>query len=148
MYERLLNQAAIPWEDDVRKCLGTESSLRLLAFEHMLNDCYDLKRELKFPFGSHYGWGYQYRHKSAHLCYAFFESGSFTVTLQIGDSCVPAVEQLLPNLSEKANQLWKNRYPCGAQGGWIHDRVLEDRDLTDILALIKVKKRPLENRKK
>lgn len=106
-----------------------------------LADHYDFKKELRFPFGNNYGWGYKYSHKSSHLCYTFFESGAFTVTLQLGDSCVPAVERMLPVLSEKAKEIWKNRYSCGKQGGWIHYRVIHDNDLDDILKLILAKKK-------
>ncbi|MPM08312.1 hypothetical protein SDC9_54624 [bioreactor metagenome] len=143
MYERMLDKSAPPDDDFVKEYLGAESYGFLLQLEKFLNDHYDLKKELKFPFGNSYGWGYKYSHKSNHLCYTFFESGAFTVTLQLGDSCVPAVGKMLPALSEKANRLWRDRYPCGEQGGWIHYRVIEMNDLGDILELIKAKKKPL-----
>lgn len=117
MYERLLDKSAPPDGDFVKEYLGAESYGFLLQLDKFLNDHYDLKKELKFPFGSSYGWGYKYSHKSSHLCYAFFEAGAFTVTLQLGDSCVPTVRKLLPALSEKAKQLWQDRYPCGELGG-------------------------------
>jgi len=142
MYERLLDKSAPPDDGLIKEYLGAESYDFLLLFEKFLNDHYDLKKELKFPFGSSYGWGYKYSHKSSHLCYAFFESGAFTVTLQLGDSCVPAVREMLPALSEKANRLWQDRYPCGEQGGWIHYRVIERNDLGDVFELIKAKKKP------
>lgn len=106
MYERLLDKSAPPTVNFIREYLGTESYSNLLQFEKFLDDHYDLKKEIKFPFGNSYGWGYKYSHKSNHLCYAFFESGAFTVMLQLGNPCVSAVEKILPNLSEKANELW------------------------------------------
>ena len=143
MYERMLDKSAPPDDDFVKEYLGAESYGFLLQLEKFLNDHYDLKKELKFPFGNSYGWRYKYSHKSSHLCYAFFESGAFTVTLQLGDSCVSAVQIMLPALSKKADQLWQNRYPCGEQGGWIHYRVIEMNDLGDMLELIKAKKKPI-----
>jgi hypothetical protein len=101
MYERLLDKSTSPSEDFIRKYLGTESYHNLLEFEKYLNAHYDLKKEIKFPFGNSYGWGYKYSHKSSHLCYAFFESGAFTITLQLGDPCVSAVNKILPTLSAK-----------------------------------------------
>lgn len=97
---------------------------------------------MRFPFGNSYGWGYKYSHQSSHLCYVFFESGAFTVTLQLGDRCVPAVEQALPGLSRKARDLWLNRYPCGERGGWIHYRVTDTDGLNDVMALVKIKRKP------
>ena len=141
MYERLLDKSTSPSEDFIRKYLGTESYHNLLEFEKYLNAHYDLKKEIKFPFGNSYGWGYKYSHKSSHLCYAFFESGAFTITLQLGDPCVAAVNRILPALSAKANELWKNRYHCGKQGGWIHYRVISADELNDIFPLIAAKKK-------
>ena len=141
MYERLLDKNVSPSEDFIKKYLGTESYHNLLELEKYLNAHYDLKKEIKFPFGNSYGWGYKYSHKSSHLCYAFFESGAFTITLQLGDPCIPAVEKVLPALSAKAKELWKNRYPCGKQGGWLHYRVISPDELSDIFSLIAAKKK-------
>lgn len=146
MYERLLDKSAPPSDEFIRQYLGEESYENLLLFEKFLRGCYDLKRELRFPFGNGYGWGYKYSHKSSHLCYAFFESGAFTVTLQLGDACVPAVEKLLPQLSAKANELWQNRYPCGERGGCIHHRITSASDLDDICKLVTAKKRPVKKK--
>jgi hypothetical protein len=73
-----LTKSAPPDGDFVKEYLGAESYGFLLELEKFLNDHYDLKKELKFPFGSSYGWGYKY----SHLCYTFFEAGAFTVTQQ------------------------------------------------------------------
>lgn len=143
MYERLLEKGVPPTDDFIREYLGMESYNNLLRFEKFLDENYVLKKELKFPFGSKYGWGYKYSHKSNHLCYVFFESEAFTVTLQLGDSCVLDVKKILPIISKKANELWESRYPCGTLGGWIHYRVLEMNELKDIFELIKIKKKPI-----
>lgn len=66
--------------------------------EEYLNTHYQLVKEIRFPFGNSYGWGYKYSHKSSHLCYAFFEKGAFTVTIQIGDKQAQLVEDVLSSL--------------------------------------------------
>lgn len=144
MFERLLDKNDPPSTNFVEEFLGEKSYSILLQLEEFLQSDYQLCREIKFPFGNKYGWGYKYSHKSSHLCYVFFEKGAFTVTLQLGDNCVPRLEQILPLLSQKAGELWQNRYPCGKHGGWIHYRVIEEKDLSDIFELIKVKKKPLK----
>lgn len=143
MYERLLDKNNSPETDYIKEFIGIKSYTMLLQFEDFLNNNYRLSKEMKFPFGNNYGWGYKYSHESNHLCYAFFESGAFTVTVQLGDSCVSKVEQILPDLSQKAQDLWQNRYPCGKQGGWIHYRVIDMDELNDVLEFVKVKKKPV-----
>jgi hypothetical protein len=140
MYNRLLDKSARPSSDFIRNYIGVESDSMLLQLEEFLKQNYQLTRELKFPFGNHYGWGYKYSHKSSHICYAFFEEGAFTVTIQLGDNCVSKLEQIKTGLSPKGIELWQNRYPCGSLGGWIHYRVSDQNDLMDVIELIKVKK--------
>jgi hypothetical protein len=142
MYERLLDKNNPPVADFISRFIGARGHALLLKFEDFLSNNYQLSKEMKFPFGNNYGWGYKYSHKSSHLCYVFFESGSFTVTLQLGDNCVSKINQILPGLSQKTQELWQNRYPCGKQGGWIHYRVIDKDELNDVLEFVKVKKKP------
>lgn len=142
MYKRLLDKNDSPEEDFIRDYIGEDAYALLQRFEEFLNGHYDIHRELKFPFGNQYGWGYKYSHKTSHLCYVFFESGAVTVTLQLGDNCAAKVKETLPNLSLKANELWQARYACGKEGGWLHDRVLEASDLNDVFEFVKIKRKP------
>jgi hypothetical protein len=142
MYERLLNKTVVPDEAAIREHMGDESYHRLTAMERRLQGEYQLSKELKFPFGSSYGWGYKLSHRASHLCYAFFEKGAFTVMLQIGDKQVPLLGSQLPALLPKTQDLWKNRYPCGEHGGWVHYRVLTDEELADVMKLLAIRKKP------
>jgi len=142
MCERLLDKNNPPAADFIPEYVGEKSHAILLRFEDFLNGHYQLTREMKFPFGNQYGWGYKYSHKASHLCYAFFESGAFTVTLHPGDRHVPRVEQILPGLSKKAQGLWENRYPCGKRGGWVHYRVMDADGLNDVIEFVKAEKKP------
>lgn len=142
MNERLLDKKAIPAEDEIKEHMGVKSYERLANMERLLRERYQLSRELKFPFGKSYGWGYKYSHKSSHLCYAFFERHAFTVMLQIGDKQVPVMEGQLSSLLQKTQELWENRYPCGEKGGWIHYRVLSDDEMIDAIKLLTIRKRP------
>ena len=143
MYERLLDKHNEPTIEQVEKYLGQESYNRLLSLEEHLQTYYHLTKEMRFPFGNNYGWGYKYSHKSSHLCYVFFEKEAFTVTMQIGDKQVHLVENNLNDLSLKAQELWANRYPCGEHGGWIHYRVMGDEELADVYRFIHAKKKPI-----
>ena len=142
MYERMTDKDAVPNEAEIEKYIGENAANRLASLEEKLKKNYQLSRDLKFPFGNSYGWGYKYSHKSSHLCYAFFEKDAFTVTLQIGDKEVPLAESVVPSMLKKTQELWANRYPCGEQGGWVHYRVLSDEEIDDVVGLIAVRKKP------
>jgi len=142
MYERMLNKKLKPTNAQIDDTLGQEAVGRLGSLETFLTEHYVMGREIVFPFGNRYGWGYKYSHKTKTLCHVFFEQGAFTVTLQIGDACVDALEKKLPVLLQKTRELWQKRYPCGERGGWLHYRVLSDEELQDVFALIKAKVKP------
>jgi len=142
MPDRLVDKARPPTPEQIEELLGADGYRRLQMLEAWLLAHYDLSTELRFPFGASYGWGYKYSHKSTHLCYAFFQAGAFTVTIQIGDKQAAALTAILDSLTAKAQDLWVHRYPCGNQGGWVHYEITSDDQLGDIYALIITRKRP------
>lgn len=143
MYERMLDKNREPRAEEIKEYIGEASWERLQCLEGRLVPYYQLSKQIRFPFGNRYGWCYKFNHKSAHLFHVFFEKGAFTVTIQIGDKQADNIESRLASLSEKARELWKNRYPCGDNGGWIHYRVLEDGDLEDVVNFIFTKRAPV-----
>lgn len=143
MYERMLNKKNIPTMDEIQETMGKAAQDILNQFESFLVELYDLHRELKFPFGKNYGWGYKYSHKNKHLCYLFFEQGGFTIFTQIGDKQIFEMEDKLLFLSDKAKEIWDRRYPCGEHGGWINYRVISEEDMMEALVFIKVKVKPI-----
>lgn len=140
----MLDKSTPPCSADIAAHLGDRGGARLLTLESFLEENYQLKKELRFPFGGSYGWGYKYCHKNTHLCYVFFESGAITVTIQLGDRCVPAVQEAFPSFLPRTKELWEGRYPCGDSGGWVHYRILSDSELEDICTLIRIKKKPVK----
>jgi len=143
MSERMTDKAQTPTPEEINAFIGAAAQKRLALLTGQLAARYDLSRELRFPFGKDYGWGYKFSHKSAHLLYVFFARGTLVATLQIGDAQVAKLEAALPDLSPKAQQLWQDRYPCGKHGGWIHDEITTNADLDDILTLVAVRKNPI-----
>ena len=146
MYERMLDGGHRPSTLEIQNTLGMKACAYLNLLETRLADLYDLRKELRFPFGNDYGWGVKYSHKAVHLVYVFFEQGAFTVMLQIGDARVPLMKESLSSCSEKARTLWENRYPCGEEGGWIRYRILEQEEIEEIIRLIMIKKAPPKKR--
>lgn len=142
MYERMTDKAIQPELCEIRQYIGEKSWGMLQEFETLLRERYDVSRELRYPFGKAYGWGYKYSHRTKHLCYLFFEKDAITLTFQIGDKEVPVLCGILPELSDTARALWEKRYPCGENGGWIHFRILTMDDLSDAVRMIEVRKKP------
>ena len=142
MYEIMLDKKNRQELEDIRQYIGEGSWGFLQEFEEELKERYDINRELRFPFGKSYGWGYKYAHRAKHLCYVFFERDAITVMLQIGDKGVPLLNEILPTLSETARSLWAQRYPCGENGGWIRFRILTAEDLKDCIRLVEIKQKP------
>jgi len=144
MNKRMLDKAVRPTEEFIENYLGAEAFELLTQFEKWLTESYDIVRLLRFPYGNSYGWSYKYSHKKSHLCDLFFEDGSFTVLVQIGDKIAPKINLLMPTLLSKSQKLWSDRYICGKEGGWIHYPVLNATELTDVMEMIKAKKRVIK----
>ncbi|MDH5440430.1 MAG: DUF3788 domain-containing protein [Candidatus Bathyarchaeota archaeon] len=141
MYERMLNKEAKPSLIDMYSVIGNDGTRLLKELDEFLRSSYDIVSEIKFPFGSNYGWGIKYSHKAKHLCYMFPENGAFTVTIQIGKKELPKLNKKMSSFCQKTKELWEHRYPCG-EGGWLHYRVLNVHELEDIKELIRIKKNP------
>lgn len=138
---RFLEKNRAPTPQEIEQRLGPEAMQRLHVLDDYLTGHYDIVRELKFPFGNQYGWGYKYSSKGKMLCYVFFEQDAFTVTVTIGTAEVPKLEKALPEMLPKTKELWEHHYPCG-DGGWIHYPVTDCGEIQDIQKLIGIKKKP------
>ncbi|MDR0912295.1 MAG: DUF3788 domain-containing protein [Methanobrevibacter sp.] len=140
--KRLTEKSHQPTEDFIQLFLGDDAWQWLIHFEKMLQERYDLNREMKFPFGNEYGWSFRYAHKKSLLLYVFFEENGFCCTISINDKGASQVDTILDDLLPKTQDIWKNRYPCGDFGGWIHYSVELDDELSDIIQLVGIKVKP------
>lgn len=140
--KRLTEKFHQPTEELVQLFMGDDAWRRLMRFEEMLRMQYDLNREMKFPFGNEYGWSFRYSHKKSLLLYVFFEEGGFCCTISINDTGAQQVEAMLGDLLPEIQAVWTNRYPCGADGGWLHRSVASHDELPDLIRLVGVKVKP------
>lgn len=143
MYERMLNKEIRPSIDEIINYIGNSSYELLQQLEKEFNSKYDIARELRFPYGNSYGWGFKYNHKTKHLCDVFFEKNAITVTIQISGNKIEKFNEHLKDFLPKTKKLWEERYPCG-NGGWVHYRALSDKELIDIVKLIEIKQKPVK----
>jgi hypothetical protein len=130
MYERMLNKNIIPSENDIKEHIGKKSFENIELIKSGLRKIFNINFELKFPFGNNYGWGYKFSDGKRHLFYLFFEKNSITIMLQING--IKTEIENYNKLSEEGKNYWINRYPCGENGGWIHYRIINKKQLKDI----------------
>ena len=140
--KRLTDKLQQPPEEFIRLFMGDDAWNRLMRFEAMLSERYDLSREMKFPFGNAYGWSFRYAHKKSLLLYVFIEEGGFCCTISISDAGAPKVEAMLGELMPEIREIWTNRYACGAEGGWLNRSVESDEELPSLVRLVGVKVKP------
>ena len=139
MYERMLDKQNVPTENEIQKHIGKKSTKHIALLKDGLGKIFEIKTELKFPFGNDYGWGYKFNHKAKHLFYLFFEKGSITIMLQISKVTTKQEIEKYNKLSNEGKKYWQNRYPCGTNGGWIHYRITNRKQLKDIEIFLSIK---------
>ena len=142
MDNRMLDKNNIPTEKEIYKFIGNDAKKLLKNFEEIFQKKYDMKKELKFPFGNNYGWSYKYSHKTKHLCYVFFENCAIDVMMQISSKDKEKLNKLINGGLLLTKELWKNKYPC-SNGGWINYRPKTKEDIEEILRLLAFKKKPI-----
>ena len=139
MYERMLDKKNTPKEKEINEYIGKKSLHHMKILENSLSRYFEISRELKFPFGNNYGWGYKVNHKSKHLLYIFFEKDSISIMLQIKKIITEKEKEKYSKLSKEGKKYWEESYPCGKNGGWIHYRILNEDQLKDIGIFLSVK---------
>jgi hypothetical protein len=139
MHERMLNKKVVPTEKEINEYIGEKSIENINIIKKSLEKIFEINIELKFPFGNNYGWGYKISNKSKHLFYIFFERNSITIMLQIGGIKSENEMEKYSKLSEEGKKYWENRYPCGENGGWIHYRIINKKQLIDIGIFLTIK---------
>jgi hypothetical protein len=138
-HERMLDKKTIPTEKEINEHIGKKSAENILTIKQSLEKIFEISIELKFPFGNNYGWGYKVSNKSKHLFYIFFEKNSISIMLQIKKIVTEKEMEQYSKLSEEGKKYWKESYPCGKNGGWIHYRITNKKQLKDIGIFLSVK---------
>ena len=133
MFERMLDQSHEPSRDEFEEYCG-QAKERLRELDAFLSRL-GAENLLRFPYGKQYGWGVKYHKKSKHICDVFAEKDAFTVMLRLTNR---QFEDAYGDLNEQTKAAVDGKYPCG-DGGWIHARILSDRDLADAKKLLSLK---------
>lgn len=134
MYERMLDGQTQPSYEEFTEYCGERKALLEKADDFLINQLH-AEKEMRFPYGKHYGWGLKYSLKRKHLCDIFAENGAFTVMLRLADS---QFDKMYEGPLLETKKLIDNKYPCGS-GGWIHYRVLTWQQLEDVFKMLRLK---------
>ncbi|MDO4568695.1 MAG: DUF3788 domain-containing protein [Clostridia bacterium] len=134
MYERLLDRNREPSLSELAAYCG-ENGERFVHLNDYLSMEFGASQEVRFPYGSKYGWCVTHRKGRKLICDVFAEKGAFTVMLRLADT---QFMLLYAGLTEYTRKCIDARYPCGS-GGWIHYRVTDDGRLNDIKRLLNAK---------
>ena len=137
MYERLLDKQRQPTFEEMLKYCGGSGGF-WMELENYLQNCYNLTKLIRFPYGKDYGWSVKYGHGGKHICDIFAEAGAFTVFFKIADKEIDGLKNELCGCSLK---VCDDKYPC-AGGGWLSYRVLESRHVTDVKKLLATRVKP------
>lgn len=134
MYERMLDKQVEPTREEMYNYCGETSKLFVLLNE-WLTETYHTKQRIVFPYGKHYGWGIAHRVKEKMFCTLFPEKESFTVMLRLSHQ---QFESVYDKVDKDTPNDIVHKYPCG-DGGWIHYRILCQKNYEDIKMLLMVK---------
>lgn len=134
MYERMLNKQKQPTFDEFTAHCGDCKAL-FEKTDVFLTGQLKAEKEMRFPYGNHYGWGMKYFIKARHICDIFAENGAFTVMLRLTDA---QFNKIYDDALPKTKELIDHKYPCGS-GGWIHYRVLDEQQLEDVCKMLRIK---------
>jgi len=138
-YQRLLDGETKPSERSILVAIGTRGTKLWKQLRAFLKVNYDFKPELHF-YGIKYGWCFKYTRKNKTLCVLFPETKAFTVLVVLGKKEVAQFEEKRLSFNEDTRRLFKTAYQYH-DGKWLYKRVVNNSDVKDVIALIKMKRR-------
>lgn len=134
MYERMLDKQKKPTIKEFIAYCGKSKEF-YKNIDEFLTEELNTQKEMRFPYGKHYGWGIKYFIKNKHICDVFAEKDAITVMLRLTNS---QYESIYDNLLSYTQDSIDQKYPCG-NGGWIHYRVFAEEHLVDIKKILRLK---------
>jgi hypothetical protein len=137
-YERLLNKANKPTNQDILNTLGDKSGL-WLQIHQFIETNYDFNKELAF-FSKNYGWTVRYRKNRKTLISCFPENDAFSVLLVLGKAEAEKVNQIRKELNDSFLSVFDQTEQLH-DGRWLWIRILHQEDLESLIKVIQVKRK-------
>ena len=140
LHQRMIEKNSVPTEKKILATIGTRATKLWKQVREFLKKNYDFVPELLF-YGHRYGWCFRYRRKSKTLCVLFPEIKAFTVLVTLGKKEIELFKQNFSAFNSDTQKIFTSARQYH-DGKWIYKRVLNKRDLADVISLIKIKKKP------
>jgi len=142
-WNTLYNSAMQPTYENMEDYIGGEGKrLWQLLFAHM-DKAYGAKPKMTYSGCSEKpGWNVKFQKSGQSFGTLYPEEGGFSIFLVISYKFAPEVDLLLPELSEKMAQLWKNAHDFMKNGKFMMFRIENERELEDFKRLCAVKLKP------
>lgn len=137
-YERLLDKADTPTNQDILNTLEDKSGLWLQIHQFMEMN-YDFNKELAF-FSKNYGWTVRYRKNKKTLISCFPEKGAFSALVVLGKAEAEKVNQIRKELNENFLSVFDQTEQLH-DGKWLWIRILTQEDLESLIKVIQVKRK-------
>ncbi len=131
MNDRMLNKEVKPSFEEMSSYCGIMEKL-FLDLNNFIKERFMANSEIKFPYGNNYGWCISHHKKTKLICNLFPEKDSFCVMIRKTNK---EFLDVYNTVSDYAKEIIDNRYPCN-NGGWIHFRVRNEKDYSDIVQIL------------
>jgi len=138
-YQRLLNKAATPSENDIKNYVGKRIDLWNYVHKYVI-DNYDFKPELAF-WTKQYGWTIRYKKNGKTLCYFFPENNAFSILIVLGANESEKVKLLEDSLNRNVRDIFNTTEQL-RDGRWLWIRVLDKTDVESFIILLNAKRKP------
>ena len=139
-HQRLTDRENPPTDKDILSAIGSPLNKLYERIRTYLALNYDFEPELAFG-GVKHGWGCKYRRKGKTLCVLLPETEAFTVLVILGGKEVAEFSEDRLKYNKDTQKLFDTTRKLH-DGMWLHKRVLGDKDLSDAINLIELKKKP------
>lgn len=124
-----------PTEESIKMFIGEDACERLSKIEEMLNNRYDVKRELRFWDS----WQFGYWHKKKWLFDIIFKKNGLIVTMTITDKKVSEMERLQAELQPEIQEIWKKRKKFGPSSWPLLFEVKTEADISDLMKIVAIR---------
>lgn len=138
-YDRMLDKAEKPLENEILKYVGTRVDLWKNIHKYVTEN-YDFKPELVF-FTKKYGWTIRYKKSGKTLCSFFPEDDAFSILIVLGAKESEKVESFKKKLNKTVKTIFENTEQL-LDGRWMWIRILEKSDIDSLILLLKAKRKP------
>ncbi len=138
LYERLLDKASKPTDQDILDTVGDRSAL-WVSIHQFIEDNYNFNKELAF-FSKNYGWTVRYRKSKKTLVSCFPEKGAFSALLVLGKVEADKLNQIREELTENFLSVFDTTEQL-RDGRWMWIRILNQEDLHSLMKAIQIKRR-------